>query len=183
MHPASQRGLCHLGGRGRRDKSLSPTSSKLISSHSRPWPPPQTISTALPDCPAGDTTAEYRTSPSPDSRSRSALSSPRVLHPGLHKGAFHAASAALCAALQARSAAFTHRPQHHGHWWGTLLVITRTGQRQTRAMSALSPPRGQQTLSISSSVSTSCAPAPPKARPAPHLSSRVFPLCVAKKGW
>lgn len=104
--------------RGRGDRSLSPTSSKLFSSHPCPTATeadnlcsagPQ--STALPYCPAGDPTAGsvVRLSPFPGP----ALSSPAVLHTGLHKGAFHAASAALCAALRARSAAFTH-PAHHG---------------------------------------------------------------------
>lgn len=108
--------------RGRGDRSLSPTSSKLFSSHSTPRPlfgysgrqPPwrwsplhcaTLLSFWRPD--GRECGTPLLPLPGP------VLSfPPAVLHAGLHKGAFHAASAALCAALEARCGAFTHQAHH-----------------------------------------------------------------------
>lgn len=108
--------------RGRGDRSLSPTSSKLFSSHSTPRPlfgysgrqPPwrwsplhcaTLLSFWRPD--GRECGTPLLLLPGP------VLSfPPAVLHAGLHKGAFHAASAALCAALEARCGAFTHQAHH-----------------------------------------------------------------------
>lgn len=107
------------------------------------------------------------------------LSSSRLLHRCLHKGAFHAASAALCAALQARSAAFTHLA-HPGPAADSASCHP-DQQWPTRAVFALrAPTRATDILpSFSSSFSIAVRQRPQKNVPPTILQG--FLLCVTMK--
>lgn len=191
-HPGAKRGPLPPRGRGRGDKSLSPTSSQLLASHSRP--PGHRLGQSL----QGPVRALHRAprlscwrpdgwecgTPLPaDSRFRSALSSPRVLHPGLHKGAFHAGSAALCAALPARSAAFTH-PQHRGPGGDSASCRRDGAAADACGVRTSAASRAADTLlSISSSLSIAIHRRPQRHVPPTVLEGLPTVWMELRRGW